>query len=193
MGSWLKNGARKLRACVLALVAMPLAACGLQPVYAPQAALPASAAAEGLAGIEVALIPERSGQLLRNALQERFERSGLAVPRRYELAVSYRFSGESIGIQQDYSATRIRFVGQANYALRALDPAQGTLTTGLARVLDGANVFNQQFFALDQETETVQRRVAEAVADQIALQLALYFHQHPPATAQADGAASGRG
>ena len=41
--------------------------------------------------------------------------------------------------------------------------------------MDGYNVIDNQFFAADLENEVVQRRVAEALADQITLQLASYF------------------
>ena len=54
-----------------------------------------------------------------------------------------------------------------------------TVTTGRARAVDGLNTFDQQYFAQDLETETVQRRIAEAVADQITAQLATYFDKHP--------------
>ncbi len=172
------------RRSMLPLLAAPLVAgCGFQPVYAPAAGQADSAAASGLAEINVGLIPERTGQLLRNALQERFERSGVAVARRYDLAVAYQFSAEAIGIQQDYSSSRLRFIGLANFTFTAQDPSRTTLTSGVARSADGVNMFDNQFFAADQETEMVQRRIAEALADQIALQLAIYFHKRPAAAA----------
>lgn len=166
---------------MLLLLAPALAACGFQPVYAPVGVQADSAALDGLAAINVALIPERAGQLLRNALQERLERGGVAVARRYDLAVIYRFSSEAVGIQQDYSSTRWRFTGQATYTLTSQDPSRATLTGGIARSMDGLNVFDNQYFAADQESDVVQRRIAEAVADQIALQLAIYFRKHAAA------------
>ncbi len=53
-----------------------------------------------------------------------------------------------------------------------------TLTSGSARAVDGYDVINQQFFAGDLENEQVVRRLAEAVADQVMLQLADYFDAH---------------
>lgn len=157
------------------LLGLPgLAACGLHPVYAPVTAAGDGAAAE-LAAIDVGLIPERNGQLLRLALQERFERAGIAPSHRYALAVTYGVSAEGIGIRQDYSVTRLRYTGWANYTLTTDIPSHRTLTSGIARVVDGMNEFDQQYFAADQEGEAVQRRMATAAADQIALQLALFF------------------
>jgi LPS-assembly lipoprotein len=166
------------RRWVLPCCTLPLlAACGFKPMYAASGTGQDGPATTGLAQISVGLIPERTGQLLRNALQERFERAGVTAARRYDLAVVFQFSADAISVQQDSSITRERFIGLANYRLISQDPSRATLTTGVARAVDGLNVFDQQFFAVDQETETVQRRVAEAVADQIALQLAAFFNK----------------
>ncbi len=179
-----------LPVAVLPLLVLPLlAACGFQPVYAPATQSQVAAEASGhsvageLAAIDVGLIGERSGQLLRNALQERFERSGITAARHYDLSVSYSVSSEGIGIRQDYSSTRQRYIGRATYTLTADSPVRHTLTSGIARAVDGLNVFNQQYFASDQESDAVIRRIAGAVADQIAQQLAVYFHKRAAASA----------
>lgn len=170
------GGAYLGRRPVLALLAGSLlGGCGFRPIYQPTASGAAAPAAEGLAEIDIALIPERQGQLLREALQERFERNGLAVSRRYDLSVSFSVSNDAIGIQQDSSNTRQRLVGIATYRLTAQDPSRSTLVSGSARSLDGLNVFDNELFAAQLETESVTRRIAEAVADSIALQLAAYF------------------
>ena len=44
--------------------------------------------------------------------------------------------------------------------------------------MDGLNVLDEQLFASDLEGEAVQGRMAEALADQITLQLAAYFNKH---------------
>ncbi len=160
---------------LLLLVAPSLGGCGFHPLYAAAPGGAAGPAASGLAQISVGLIPERTGQLLRLALQERFERSGLVPAHRYDLNVTFSVSGEPIGIQADTSNSRVRFVGTASYQLIAEDPGRSTLTSGTARSVDGLDEFDQQLFAADLETEVVQKRIAEAVADEIARQLAIYF------------------
>ena len=160
-----------------AMLAPVLAACGFRPVYGGGSATSRGPAVDGLAAITVGLIPERSGQLLRLALQQRFERNGVGVAHRYDLQVSFGIGGEAIAIQQDNSVTRLRYVGTAAYTLLAQDPLRTTLTSGTARVVDGLNVINEQYFAMDLESEAVQRRIAEAVADQIAMRLAVWFDE----------------
>jgi LPS-assembly lipoprotein len=82
-----------------------------------------------------------------------------------------------LAILPDSSPTRIRMIGNASWTLVQQSPARATLTSGSARAFDGLNVFDQQYFALDLENETVQRRIATNIAEQIATQLALWFRQ----------------
>ena len=161
-------------------IAAALPGCGFRPVYAPAAGGGSPAQAE-LAAITVGPIPERVGQLLRLALQERFERGGTAIARRYDLNVSYTLASEAIGIQPDTSTTRVRMVGTANWTLTAQDPTRSTVTSGTARSVDGYNIFNQQMFAAQLESEQVSGRIAEALADQIFLQLGTFFNKRAKA------------
>jgi len=164
------------RAVLLALVAGPVGGCGFRPLYASgedNAGVHAR-----LAEIEVALIPERSGQLLRQALQARLERGGTGVARRYDLAVQLALAFEPIAIQPDNSSSRVRVVGSANWVLRAQDMQRRTVASGMAREMDGYNIINQQFFAAELTNAAVQRRMAERLAEQITTQLALHFGQN---------------
>ena len=160
----------------LSLAAPVLAACGLRPLYATRADGTAGAAEQGLSEVNVPLLPERTGQLLRQALQARFDPGNIGRARRYDLAVGLNISSDVQGIDQATSApSRQRLVGIATWRLVALDPQRSTLANGVARSADGLNLFDQQFFAQDLESEAVQRRIVDAVADQITMQLAAYF------------------
>ncbi len=160
------------------MLAAALGGCGFQPVYAPRGGAVTSRAQDGLAAISVDIIPERAGQLLRQALQERFERFGSGVERRYSLRASFGVNEDAIGVQQDSTVTRIRAIGYAQYTLFSLDAVRRTLTSGSARAVDGYDVINQQFFAADLQNEQIVRRLAEITADQVTLQLANYFNSH---------------
>jgi len=171
---------RRRRLLVLAAAAA-LPGCGFQPVYMPTASGNAGAAQRELAAIYVNIIPDRPGQVLRQALQRRFEGSGDSVARRYDLSVGFGIAGEGIAIQPDSISTRTRLIGSADWTLIAQDPGRTRLTSGHARTVDGFNVFSSQYFAADMETEERTRRIAEAVADQITIQLATYFRQQAAA------------
>jgi LPS-assembly lipoprotein len=157
-----------------------LSGCGFEPVYMPTASGKAGVAQRELAAIEVALIPDRPGQLLRQALQDRLEMGASGVARRYDLSVSFGIAGEAIAVQPDSQPTRIREIGSANWTLVAQDPGRTRLTAGYAKAVDAINLFDAQYFASDLENETVQRRLADALADQITLQLAAFFRKRAP-------------
>ena len=93
-----------------------------------------------------------------------------------------RFTGEGIAIQPDNNATRIRFIGGATWTLIAQDPGRTRLSSGSAKAVDGFNVFDTQYFAADMETEVVTRRLADALADQIVIQLAAFFRKRATAS-----------
>ena len=152
-----------------------VAGCGFHPLYAPVGA--GGSAAGELRAIYVGVMGERDGQLLRQALQRRFAGTDEAVKKKYELVGGLGIAGESIGIQSDSSSTRIRLVGTGYWVLRDLSPAATVLKTGSARIVDGVNINDQQYFALDLESEAVHRRLAESIADQITLQVASFLRQ----------------
>ena len=159
-----------------------LSGCGFQPVYMPTASGKAGVAQRELAAIQVDLIPDRPGQLLRQALQDRLERSASGVAQHYDLSVGFGIAGEGIAIQPDNTATRIRSIGSATWTLIAQDPGTHQLTSGSAKAVDGFNIFDTQYFAADLENEAVQRRLADALADQITMQLAAYFRKRATAS-----------
>ena len=168
---------------LLALGMLTLGGCGFRPLYgssSQQAGLPVG---EALADINVELIGERPGQLLRQALQARFYGAGNERPRVMNLKVVFGIAAEGLGIQQDNSSTRTRLVGSSAWTLTASDPKLGTLASGTARAIDGYNVFDQQYFASDLANDAAQRRIAEAVADRITQQIATYLARKARAAA----------
>jgi LPS-assembly lipoprotein len=165
-----------------------LIGCGFQPVYMPTASGQAGPAARDLAAINILPLGERPGMLLRQALQERLEGSGDSVARRYDLLISFSIGGEALGIQQNTTATRVRLIGRSDWVLTARDPGRTYLVAGSARAVDAVNQIDTQYFASDLESEVMQRRLADSLADQITLQIAAYFRKR--AAAEATAAAS---
>ncbi len=156
-----------------------LGGCGFRPVYGPRSDQPSGAQSQ-LATIRIAPTSDRGGQLLRQELQARFDH-GEALAKRYELVVAFGLTADVIGIQTDTSATRLRYVGSASWSLKTLGTAPSVLTSGNARSLDGLNILDQQYFEMDMAGETVTRRLASNLADQITIQVASYFARTPAA------------
>jgi LPS-assembly lipoprotein len=155
-----------------------LSGCGFHPVYMASGNGPAPAA--DLAAIDVKPIYERPGQILREALLGRF-RTESGTPRHFDLQVNFWITGEAQGVLNFTQPTRIRLVGNATWTLTSHDGKQPKLTEGSERLVDGFDIFDSQYFAMDLDNEKVQRRLAEAMAERITLRLAAWFHQHPTA------------
>ena len=163
------------RRALLASSPLVLAGCGFQPVYMPSAEGTIGVSRRELAAIYVPIIPDRPGQLLRQALQQRFAGADGAGTPRYNLNVSYWIAGQGLGILPDNTATYLRLSGNANWALVSHNPPPTPITSGYSRVADDVDIFQNQYFGADLETSAAYRRIAEAMADQIALRLAVFF------------------
>ncbi len=161
------------RGFVVGVAGLALGGCGFRPLYLP--ADGSASVQERLSEINVLLLLERSGQLMRQALVTRLERGGGGGARRYDLAVQYALGSEPIAIQRDNSTSRVRLIGTATWTLMGQDAARRTVASGSAREVDAYNVVNQQFFAAELTGNAVQRRIVEALAEQIATQLAVHF------------------
>ena len=154
-----------------------LTGCGFRPAYMPAASGGPGIAQQELAAINVGIIPDRPGQLLRQALQSRFERDSAGVQRRYDLTIGFKIEGDGIAIRHDNVTTRIRLTGRADWTLRAQDATRAIVASGNARAIDAVNLFQEQYFAADLNTESARQRIAEMVAEQITLQLTAFFHR----------------
>lgn len=174
----MKQPLSRRQVCLGSLGALgaPLSGCGFQPVYMPTATGKPGVAQRDLSSVFVEIIPERPGQILRQALQERFGNDS-GTPARYNLHVTFSVAGEGIGIETNDISTWVRLIGNATWTLIGHDNKRTALTSGTARAINGLNIFDSQYFAADLETEADQAYIAENIATQIATQLAVWFRR----------------
>jgi LPS-assembly lipoprotein len=157
-----------------------LTGCSPHPLYAPDAfgnGDPQAVSVQAqLRQVQVALLPDRTGQLLRQALQSRLEAGEEPGYTRYNLDVSFNIAQIGLGIQSDSTITYIRFIATAPWSLTEQDsPTKQILVSNTAQVADSLNVFDNAPFGQELETNTVEARLADAIADQIVVRLAHYF------------------
>lgn len=163
------------RAILSAVATVPLAGCGFQPVYMRAASGKPGPAQRELQTIHVNLIPERPGQLLRQALQQRLHGTEESGNWDYDLGVIFWITGEGIAVLPDTTSTSTRMTAHASWVLLARDAAHTPVTSGSARALESYNTFDSQYFNNDLENQQVTRQLADQVADQITLRLATFF------------------
>lgn len=155
---------------------LALSGCGFTPLYGGANGKAASAALET---VQVGMIPDRTGQVLRQTLQQDFYVQGAPTQALYILSVSYNVAQTGEGVQADSSTTRTRFMGEAQWQLSPIGAPDKILKSGHAVAMDGLNVIDQQYFATNLETASVQDRLAKEIAAQITAQLSVWFHEHP--------------
>lgn len=155
------------RLALLMAAALPLASCGLHPMYAGGGS---GKVATALSAIEVAPIPGKSGWLMANALNDRLGNRGVAPRYRLQVRLEDRITG--LGVRQDDSVTRERRSLRARYQLVEL--GQGAVVLDATAGSDaGIDVVRSEYATIAAE-DTAMERLATIVADEITSRLALY-------------------
>ena len=147
--------------------------CGFRPMYGerPEAATPVSA---DLAAIDVAPIPDRSGQLLRNRLERLLDPAAAAdVPHRYTLAVQLKEKVDTFAVERSGFATRATVESTASYSLQEDAPGNRVLT-GTTRAISGYNLLDNDFSTVV-GADDARSRAIDQIAYQIRNRLAVYF------------------
>lgn len=164
--------ARLGRRAVLALGATGLlAGCGLRPLYGERSAQ-ADARSE-LAAVRIENIPDRTGQVLRNLLIDRFYADGGPQPWRYDLTVSVTVTEARAGVRIDDTATRRTLTASSTFRLSRRDT--GAVMTSGTVVQNNTFAFQEAQYGVLVARETATRDLLDAVGDQIATRVALAF------------------
>lgn len=154
-----------------------LTGCGFSPIYAGHGEGDAPVAA-ALQNISIANIPDRSGQILRNHLIDRFYSHGRPTTPTAKLSVTLREHEEDLGIQKDATATRRQLEIWANYSLR--DTGAKELVTGTAHSVVSYNKLEAQYGNVTAK-RNAQERALKEVGEQIVNRISLYYAQGPVA------------
>jgi LPS-assembly lipoprotein len=151
-----------------------LSGCGFRPLYGSSGAATSGPVAAEFGAIDVARIPERSGQLMRRALQQRLWAGGQSSPR-YTLTAFPAFGVELEGIRTSGLPTRIRFTGTASWWLTSKDVPPQSIASGAERSFDAYDLPDGQFFAADAARDAMMVRLIDQMAEDIVARLAIRF------------------
>lgn len=156
------------RFAALLALSLPLAGCGLKPLYTAGGSGPV---ANALGQVEVAPIDGKSGWLVANALRDRLAAGGTQNAR-YRLDVKLDDKIVGLAVRSDNSVTRERRTLRARYQLVALD--SGTVVLDATAGSDaGIDVVTSEYATIAAES-TALERLSDIVADQIVARVALY-------------------
>lgn len=159
-----KTSGKRLRARWLAVsvlgAALAISGCGFEPIHGQRT----GASTTALASVDIRLIADRSGQMLRNELLQQMQPRGPAKAR-YSLSVTLTESLANLGIRKDEVATRANLTLSASFTITELGGAQRKFN-GVARSVNSYNILTSDFATLSAREDARRRAV-----HQLALEL----------------------
>jgi LPS-assembly lipoprotein len=148
------------------LAAVPLAGCGLHPMYAGGGT---GEVARAIGSVTVAPIEGKAGYLVRNALSDRLGAAGHSTAR-YRLDVRLDEKLTGMIVQSDNAVSRERSVMRARYQL--VDLATGAILLDATADADaGIDIVSSEYAVIAAE-QTAQENLATAIANQIVIRVA---------------------
>ncbi len=150
-----------------------LAACGFEPLHAPRSGGGSVPAA--LATVQIANIPDRSGQILRNYLRDEINPHGVPGNPRYRLDIFLTEQRADIGLRRDDIRTRTNLTLEAEYRLVSL--ADGKIVNqGRSRTLSSFDILINDYANVVSEQDAREQALRQIGAD-IRTRLALHFRR----------------
>ena len=164
--------------------ALAVGGCGYRPLYGEQGTVAGAPAREQLSQVKIAGIADRRGQMLRNYLLDRMNPRGEPASPRYHLTVVTVETSRITDSRADGTATRSDLIITARFNLRD-STSDAVVFVERSEALATYNLLTARFASVVSEDEA-RRRVVEQLADQIALQVALFLNRRQGAPPRAE-------
>ena len=169
------SASRSLRVCAAGVVlalGLVLGACGFEPMYGEQRG---NAVHAELQTVRVALIANRTGQLLRQYILDRIHSNDASPAALYQLEIGVLETRQYYGIQRDLTATYSRLALTANYTLRDLK-TQKPVLTGSFNVFSSYNVAADPFNTVVAENDARERGV-HSLGDELINRISFFLRR----------------
>ena len=152
-----------------------LSACGFKPMYGENGASPALQ--DTFSRIQIAPIPERTGQVIRNHLLDSINPYGGSGAPDYILSVVLEQAIEAYGFRSDESTTRESLTLEAMFQLVNTETGD-VVFEDLVRSVQSYDIVQSDFanFSTRQDAEA---RTALQVSDLITARLGMFFKSRP--------------
>jgi LPS-assembly lipoprotein len=141
-------------------------------MYGPQAR-EATPVSSDLAAVEVGLIPNRSGQLLRNELIRLLNPGAESHPSRYTLSIALGETVNTFAIERSGFATTANVEAVATYTLME-DATGNPVLAGTSRAVSGYNLLDNEFSTYVAAGDA-RTRAVDQIAFEIRNRLAAHF------------------
>jgi LPS-assembly lipoprotein len=162
-----------MRVALALSLCLLLTACGFHPQYGENRYTPVGAE-DVLDRVEIANIPNREGQFLKNALIDRFHRAGTPTSAPLILQIStLQEQKTDLDVTQLSDATRGQLRLNTDFSLIRRDTGQAVLTRQV-RAITSYNIFDSRFATRVAE-DNARTNALNDLAGQIERQLVLYL------------------
>ncbi|MCB9990202.1 MAG: hypothetical protein H6867_02335 [Rhodospirillales bacterium] len=177
MSLWDKGFIKHLFPGILLLMSLSLPACGFTPLYGTDDTETQGAVATGMEQVYIDNIPDREGQYLRNALIDKFYRSGRPAHPAYTLSIQpIQESRSDLDITKSSDATRAQLRLSTVMTLTEQATGREIMRRKLTSITS-YNILQSQFTTRVSEQSTRQNALDD-LARQVETQLALYFRHN---------------
>ena len=160
------------RAVAAVVLCAVLGACGFEPLYARRSD---GSTTDDLAVTKIAVIEDRVGQQLRNALLEELTPRGQPSQPLYVLEVKLTEGISNLAIQKDDTTSRASLELRASYVLKRLSDG-AALFDGVSRATTSYNMVTSNFATVSSENDA-RRRNARVLGEEMKIRLAAYFNR----------------
>lgn len=160
-----------MKKSIIVALSLMVSACGFQPLYQAEGGNSEMVLTQ-LAGVEIAPIPERLGQIMRNRMLDLF---GSTTHPDYRLNVMLSDEIEGYGFRSDAAVTQEQVTMTADIVLNSVTSGDVEFETTL-RARTSYDVVLSDFATYTQR-EDAKRRLVEELAEQLHRRLALHFRK----------------
>ena len=166
-----RRGPKTSLGVVVLVSGLALNACGFRPLYGESTE--GASSFDNLETIQIAALPNRTGQQLHNLLRDRINPRGQPNRPEYILRISLSERTESLAIDEDETATRANLRLSANFTLTSIE-SDAVVFKGRSNSVNSYNIVDSQFATFVSERDARERALRE-LSEDIRLRLATYF------------------
>jgi LPS-assembly lipoprotein len=148
-----------------------LAGCGFRPLYGTSGVAASPAVLSALAQTRIRPIAERSGQRLRQILNEKLYSNGPAEAGAYDLDIALTKQIVELGVRPDSTTSRANLIMTASFALY---DAGARVYADVAQGVVSYNILDDQFATVASQTDAEDRALRQ-LGEEIKTRLAVYF------------------
>jgi LPS-assembly lipoprotein len=172
--AYLKRTWRPLGLALWLGLALPLSACGFHPLYGDNGATSGDTVTSGLWNISVSAPNNSTGRTLKFDLLDIISPNGdQPVDAEYRLDLRPTSYSRNVAVQTDASVTRANYVLVVPFRLYSVETGK-VVYRGTARSRSSYNRSDSEFANIAAANDA-EKRTAKSVANDIKLQLSIYF------------------